>query len=165
MNRASIRRPWCPGGSSRWRSSSTRSGTCWRRETACASAISPTYWPWAWPSPEPVTLTVVAGPGPLVELPEIDAGAGDSGPPFGPPEISAALPIETLAERPTGRTIMRNVQTGRTDMRFLWDSGGHGVYPHGMRELAENEAVYSISRGRPAVGRGGLLPGDRVPAR
>jgi len=112
-------------------------------------AISPTYWPWAWPSPEPVTLTVVAGPGPLVELPEIDASAGDSGTPFGPPEISEALPIETLAKGQTGRTIVRNVQTGRTEMRFLWDSGGHGVYPHGMRELAENEAVYSIMEGDP----------------
>ena len=60
-------------------------------------------------------------PGPLVELPEIDA-RGDSGTPFGPPEISEALPMETLAEGQTGRTIMRNVQTGRTDMRFLWDS-------------------------------------------
>jgi uncharacterized protein len=112
-------------------------------------AISPTYWPWAWPSPEPVTLTVVAGSGPLVELPEIDAGAGDSGTPFGPPEISEALPMETLARGQTGRTIVRNVQTGRTDMRFLWDSGGHAVYPHGMRELAENEAVYSITEGDP----------------
>jgi uncharacterized protein len=112
-------------------------------------AISPTYWPWAWPSPEPVTLTVVAGSGPLVELPEIDAGAGDRGTPFGPPEISEALPMETLARGQTGRTIVRNVQTGRTDMRFLWDSGGHAVYPHGMRELAENEAVYSITEGDP----------------
>jgi hypothetical protein len=112
-------------------------------------AISPTYWPWAWPSPEPVTLTVVAGPGPLVELPEIDAGAGDRGTPFGPPEVSQALPMETLAEAQTGRTIVRNVQTGRTDMRYLWDSGGHVVYPHGMRELAENEAVYSITEGDP----------------
>ena len=34
-------------------------------------------------------------------------------------------------------------------MRFLWDSGGHLVYPHGMRELAENEAVYSIVEGDP----------------
>jgi len=84
-----------------------------------------------------------------VELPEIDARAGDGGTPFGPPEISEALPMETLAEGQTGRTIVRNVQTGRTDMRYLWDSGGHGVYPHGMRELAENEAVYSIMEGDP----------------
>ena len=128
-------------------------------------AISPTYWPWAWPSPEPVTLTVVAGPGPLVELPEIDAGAGDRGTPFGPPEVSEALPMETLAEGQTGRTIVRNVQTGRTDMRYLWDSGGHVVYPHGMRELAENEAVYSITEGDPLSAEVVVLPGDRVPAR
>jgi hypothetical protein len=44
---------------------------------------------------------------------------------------------------------VRDVQTGRTDLHFLWDSGGHIVYPHGMRELAENEAVYSIVEGDP----------------
>ena len=49
----------------------------------------------------------------------------------------------------TARTIVRDVQTGRSDLRFLWDSGGHLVYPHGMRELSENEAIYSIVEGDP----------------
>jgi uncharacterized protein len=112
-------------------------------------AISPTYWPWAWPSPEPVTLTVSTGAGSRIELPTIDAGAGDGAPEFGPPQLSPPLPVEQLATGLTARTILRDVQTGRTDLRFLWDSGGHVVYPHGMRELAENEAVYSIVEGDP----------------
>jgi uncharacterized protein len=112
-------------------------------------AISPTYWPWAWPSPEPVTLTVTTGAGSRIELPEIPADAGDEAPEFGPPEISGSLPVETLAVGRTGRTVARSFDTGRTDMRFLWDSGGHVVYPHGMRELAENEAVYGIVEGDP----------------
>jgi uncharacterized protein len=112
-------------------------------------AISPTYWPWAWPSPEPVTLTVTTGAGSRIELPTIAAGAGDEAPEFGPPQLSPPLPVEQLASGLTARNILRDVQTGRTDLRFLWDSGGHVVYPHGMRELAENEAVYSIVEGDP----------------
>jgi uncharacterized protein len=112
-------------------------------------AISPTYWPWAWPSPEPVTLTVTTGAGSRIELPEIPADAADEAPEFGPPEIAGALPVETMAVGQTGRTVARSFDTGRTDLRFLWDSGGHVVYPHGMRELAENEAVYSIVEGDP----------------
>jgi uncharacterized protein len=112
-------------------------------------AVSPTYWPWAWPSPEPVTLTVATGAGSRIELPVIPAGAGDDAPPFEPPVLAEPLPIERLAAGETARRIVRDVQTGRTDLHFLWDSGGHIVYPHGMRELAENEAVYSIVEGDP----------------
>jgi len=112
-------------------------------------AVSPTYWPWAWPSPEPVTLTVWSGGDARIELPEIPAGAGDEAVPFGPPEIAPALPVERLADGRTGRVIVRDLHEGRIDMRFLWDSGGHLVYPHGMRELAENEAVYSLVEGDP----------------
>jgi putative CocE/NonD family hydrolase len=112
-------------------------------------AISPTYWPWAWPSPEPVTLTVTTGAGSRIELPAIEATAGDEAPEFGPPQLPPPLPVEELATGQTTRTITRDVQTGRTDLRFLWNSGGHVVYPHGMRELAENEAVYSIVEGDP----------------
>ena len=111
-------------------------------------AVSPTYWPWAWPSPEPVTLTVSTG-GSRIDLPEIPADAGDHAPEFGPPEVTESLPVETLATGSTGRTVTRSFDTGRSEMRFLWDSGGHVVYPHGMRELSENEAVYSIVEGDP----------------
>jgi hypothetical protein len=112
-------------------------------------AISPTYWPWAWPSPHPVTLTVTAGGEARLELPEIPASAGDEAPPFAEPEMAAPLPVEAIAQGVTARTIVRDVQTGRSDLRFLWDSGGHLVYPHGMRELSENEAIYSIVEGDP----------------
>ena len=112
-------------------------------------AISPTYWPWAWPSPEAVTLTVATGAGSRIDLPVIEPSIGDGAPPFGPPVLADPLPVEWLAEGETARRIVRDVQTGRTDMHFLWDSGGHLVYPHGMRELAENEAVYSIVEGDP----------------
>jgi putative CocE/NonD family hydrolase len=112
-------------------------------------AISPTYWPWAWPSPEPVTLTILCGGDARLELPELPATAGDDGPPFGGPEMAAPLAVERLADGVTARTIVRDVQAGRSELRFLWDSGGHVVYPHGMRELAENEAVYSIVEGDP----------------
>jgi putative CocE/NonD family hydrolase len=112
-------------------------------------AVSPTYWPWAWPSPEPVTLIIHSGGGSRIELPVIAPGAGDRAERFGPPELAPPLPVEQLAAGRTARTIVRDIQTGRTDLRYLWDSGGHLVYPHGMRELAENEAVYSIVEGDP----------------
>jgi putative CocE/NonD family hydrolase len=112
-------------------------------------AVSPTYWPWAWPSPEPVTLTIAAGGEARLELPQIPASAGDEAPPFLEPETSAPLPVEAIAQGVTARTIVRDVQTGRSDLRYLWDSGGHLVYPHGMRELSENEAIYSIVEGDP----------------
>jgi putative CocE/NonD family hydrolase len=112
-------------------------------------AISPTYWPWAWPSPEPVTLTVATGPGSRIELPAIDPDMGDGAPPFGPVVRAEPLPVERIADGETSRRIVRDAETGRTDLHFLWDSGGHLVYPHGMRELAENEAVYSIVEGDP----------------
>ena len=112
-------------------------------------AVSPTYWPWAWPSPEPVTLSLWSGGDARVELPEIPAEAGDQAAPFGPAEVAPALPVETIAEGRTERVVIHDVHAGRTDMRYLWDSGGHLVYPHGMRELAENEAVYSLVEGDP----------------
>jgi hypothetical protein len=63
--------------------------------------------------------------------------------------LAEPLAVEWLAEGETARRIVRDVQTGRTDLHFLWDSGSHVVYPHGMRELAENEAIYSIVEGDP----------------
>jgi putative CocE/NonD family hydrolase len=112
-------------------------------------ALSPTYWPWAWPSPEPVMLAVATGEGSRIDLPLIDPEMDDATAPFGPPVLAEPLAVERLSEGETARRIVRDVQTGRTDLHFLWDSGGHVVYPHGMRELTENEAVYSIVEGDP----------------
>ncbi len=111
-------------------------------------AISPTYWPWAWPSPEPVTLTVGTGASTL-ELPVIPASAGDQARPWEEPEVGPELPVVEHEIGHSGRTITRDVHAGRTDMSFLWGSGGDTTFPSGIRVKFDNDAHYSIVEGDP----------------
>src|SRR4029078_6530326 len=80
--------------------------------------LSPPYWPWAWPSPEPVTLTVIAGASSLL-LPgrAPQPGAPDL-PGFGGPEESAPLPVDVVHGAPAGRSMRRDLATGRVDLVY-----------------------------------------------
>ncbi len=112
-------------------------------------AVSPTYWPHLWPSPEPVTLSVFTGPGSRLELPVIPLDAPTDDEPFGSPQSAAPLELVELATQRTSRVLTRDVQTGRSDLTYLWNSGSDTVLPHGMRVAFDNEAVYSIVEGDP----------------
>ena len=111
-------------------------------------AVSPTYWPWAWPSPEAATLTVFSGGNSALELPELPA-SWPPPPGFAEPETSPPLEYERSRSGITSRVVMRDVQTGHAELRFLWDSGGEYVLPGGMRVRFDNDAVYSIVEGDP----------------
>ncbi|MDX6548469.1 MAG: uncharacterized protein QOG33_2019 [Gaiellales bacterium] len=112
-------------------------------------ALSPTYWPYLWPSPEPVTLSVFTGAGSSLRLPVIPLDAPAPDRQFGEPETAEPLEVVDLAPARTSRALTRDVQTGRSDLAFQWDSGGDAVFPHGMRVAFDNEVVYSIVEGDP----------------
>jgi uncharacterized protein len=116
--------------------------------------ISPTYWPWAWPSPEPATLTIFAGPDSALVLPVRPARAADAEPPtFAEPEESPRLPTETLETGPGGRTLVRDVATGRVDLTFDWGVGGRYRLPNGLEISDANTTTYSIVEGDPLSAR------------
>ncbi len=112
-------------------------------------AVSPTYWPLLWPSPEPVTLSVFTGTGSSLVLPVIPLDSPGDPEPFGRPESAAPLDVVELAAQHTSRVLTRDVQTGRSDLAYHWNSGSDTLYPHGMRVVFDNEAVYSIVEGDP----------------
>jgi putative CocE/NonD family hydrolase len=116
--------------------------------------ISPTYWPWAWPSPEPVTLTLFAGPASALLLPVRPPQPADAAPAtFAEPEESARLPVESLASGPAGRTVTRDIATGRVDLTFDWDVGGRVRLPNGLEISDANTTTFSIAEGDPLSAR------------
>ena len=65
-----------------------------------------------WPSSEPVVLSVLTGAS-VLRLPARELRAGDDEPaPFGEPECSPPLAVESLSEGSTSRTIARDVASG-----------------------------------------------------
>ena len=116
--------------------------------------ISPTYWPFAWPSPEPVTLTLHTGTGSALVLPVRAPQPSDAElPAFGEPEESARLPVETLATGPAGRTLSRDLSTGRVDLSFDWNVGGRARLPNGLEISDVNTTTFSIVEGDPLSAR------------
>jgi uncharacterized protein len=112
--------------------------------------ISPTYWPWAWPSPEPATLTLYAGPASALVLPVRAPQPADADlPDLGEPEESPRLPVEVVAGGPAGRTLHRDMATGRVDLTFDWDVGGRWLLPNGLEVSDVNTTTYSIVEGDP----------------
>jgi predicted acyl esterase len=112
-------------------------------------AVSPTYWPWMWPSPEAVTLSVFTGAGSSLELPVIPLDAPTESEPFGPPEAAEPLDVVEHSKEHTSRVLTRDVQAGRSDLAYHWNSGSDTLFPHGMRVIFDNEAIYSIVEGDP----------------
>jgi uncharacterized protein len=97
-----------------------------------------------------VTLTVFAGPDSALVLPVRPPRADDAElPAFGEPEESARLPTESLAGGPAGRTLTRDVATGRVDLTFDWDVGGRWRLPNGLEISDRNTTAYSIVEGDP----------------
>jgi uncharacterized protein len=115
-------------------------------------AISPCYWPLAWPSPEEVTLTVHGG---ALELPVREAPADEELPrPLDPPAEPPPLAVDRLAPGSGGgRTITRNLASGRTDLVFDWDCGGRTRLANGIVYEDTSVVTYSICDGDPLSAR------------
>jgi putative CocE/NonD family hydrolase len=116
-------------------------------------AVSPTYWPWAWPSPEPVTLTVFAGAASSVTLPLRAPGEADATlRPFEQPEGAEPLPVETLTEGATTRTISRDVGSGTTTLVYEYGSGLRRL-PDGTELEDWTRETFTITEGDPLSAR------------
>jgi putative CocE/NonD family hydrolase len=109
-------------------------------------AVGSTYWPWIWPPPEPVTLELVCGSSSYLELPErepqpVDLELRD----FGPPERVTAIAHETLAARPTARTILHDLATSASELVFDWNVGGNvRLKDSGIEYDGTNVTTYRI---------------------
>ena len=111
--------------------------------------ISPTYWPWAWPSPVPATLTVTTGASKL-RLPVRPPSALDAElPEFGEPEEAPPMPTELLEQGLPGRTLTRELATGRQTLQFNWDVGGIFRLPNGLEYGDISETWFDIVEGDP----------------
>jgi hypothetical protein len=111
-------------------------------------AVSPTYWPWAWPSPERVLLTLYAGTLglPVRPLRPEDDALG----PYGEPEHSAPLEMETTAAPTGGRSIRRDVASGVVEQVFDYDLGGTvRLVAADLESSDTSHTVYSIREGDP----------------
>jgi len=116
--------------------------------------ISPTYWPWAWPSPEPVTLTLHAGAASTLVLPVRRPQPGDAAlPEFPPPEEAPRLPVQVVHGAPAGRTMHRDLASGRVELVYDWDVGGRNVLPNGLAVEDSNRTTFSIVEGDPLSAR------------
>ncbi|HEY2788504.1 MAG TPA: CocE/NonD family hydrolase [Gaiellales bacterium] len=112
--------------------------------------ISPTYWPWAWPSPEPVTLTLAAGGASALVLPVREPQPGDAAlPAFAEPEESEPLAVEVVHGAPAGRSVHRDLATGRVELVYDWDVGGRTRLPNGLEVEDSNRTTFSIVEGDP----------------
>jgi predicted acyl esterase len=113
-------------------------------------ALSPAYWPWLWPAPEPVTLAVHEGSSTLV-LPVREPRAEDAElRPFEEPEGAPPLEVETLAPDDGRRTLTRDFASGRTELTFVWDTGGrYRIAASGVIAGCWATTTYSIVPGDP----------------
>lgn len=88
-------------------------------------AVSSSYWPVAWPSPETAALTLRPG-GCRLLIPVRPLRPGDGQlRPFGPPEAASSLDHSVLRPDRFGRTLERDVATGRTVCRVASDWSGY----------------------------------------
>jgi hypothetical protein len=109
-------------------------------------AISTVYWPWAWPSPEPVTLTLHDGTLQLPLRPPRDERLSA----FAAPEQAEPLAQEILEPGRTHRTRTYDPATGRREIRFEWDVGGHRrLVGSGIEMEDTNVTAYRIADGDP----------------
>ena len=107
-------------------------------------ALSPTYWPWVWPSPEPVVLSVFTVESSLT-LPVRTPDAGDGAlRPFGEPECSPPLAVETLSEGSTSRTVARDVATGECVLTYVY-GGGRERLPSGMEMMEAYRETFRMT--------------------
>ena len=114
---------------------------------AARVSISTAYWPWAWPSPEPVTLTMHGG---RLRLPVRAPREEPAPPPFGPPEWSEPLEVETIEPGRTRREHHHDPASGRHEIEFDWDVGGHRrLAGAGTEMLDTNVSTYRITDGDP----------------
>jgi predicted acyl esterase len=110
-------------------------------------SISTAYWPWAWPSPEEVTLTLHEGRLLLPVRPTRDEPAP---PPFGSPEWSKPLEVETLEAGQTRREHRDHPDSGLHEIEFEWNVGGHRrLVEAGTEMLDTNVTTYRITDGDP----------------
>ena len=116
-------------------------------------AISPTYWPLAWPSPEAVTLGVVTSER-TIALPLHDSAAAPAAPELCPPEEPPEYPMTEVVPGHGARTILRELGSGRTELRFDWDLGGTNRDDVTGTEITfEADAIFEIVEDDPLSAR------------
>ena len=110
-------------------------------------SVSSAYWPWAWPSPEPVTLTLHAG---RLRVPVRPPREEPAPAPFGAPEWSQPLELETIEPGRTRREHRHDPASGLHEIEFEWDVGGHRrLVDAGTEMLDTNLTTYRITDGDP----------------
>jgi putative CocE/NonD family hydrolase len=110
-------------------------------------SISTAYWPWAWPSPEPGTLSLQGG---RLRLPVRAAHEEPAPAAFGAPEWSKPLEVETIEPGRTRREHHHDPASGRHEIEFDWDVGGHRrLVAAGTEMLDTNVTTYRITDGDP----------------
>ena len=115
-------------------------------------AASPTYWPWVWPSSKPVVLSVLTSAS-VLRLPAREPRAGDNEPaPFGEPECSPPLAVESLSEGSTSRTIARDVASGDVVLTYAY-GGARDRLPTGMEMMEAYHETFRIVEGDPLSAR------------
>jgi hypothetical protein len=113
-------------------------------------ALSTTYWPLVWPAPHPATLTVQPGRNARLRLPLRGQGAARLPQPFEPAEGAAPPATETVEAPCSHRTIERDVESGRTTIRWYQNMLGSRRFIDSGVTYAEGGAeVYTIVENDP----------------
>lgn len=115
-------------------------------------AISTSYWPMIWPSPEPVTLEVKTGESRLT-LPRRPRHDGEITPTFEPAETAPPLRQETLRESDNRRTVTRDVESGRVEVRIEDDFGKYRNLEHGLITGGVGRETHTIDPDDPLSAR------------
>ena len=101
-----------------------------------------------------------------IELPLHDASAAPAAPELCPPEEPPEYPMTEVAPGHGARTIMRELGSGRTELRFDWDLGGTNRDEVTGTEITfEADAIFEIVEDRAALGAGRLHERDGAAAR
>jgi hypothetical protein len=113
-------------------------------------ALSTTYWPLVWPAPQPATLTVQPGSAARLRLPLKGQGAARLPQPFEPVE-GAAPPETEVVEAPCShRTIERDVESGRTTIRWYQNMlGSRRFVDSGVSYTEGGTETYTIVENDP----------------
>lgn len=108
-------------------------------------ALSTSYWPWLWPSPEVAELTVRTGGASALELPvRTPLALDDTLAPFGPPEVAARLPVETLDPATPMHLVTQDGVAGTTTFRMSRRFAGARRFPSGIEYHDDDPITFSL---------------------
>ena len=69
------------------------------------------------------------------------------------PRSRRRSPVEVVHGAPAGRTLHRDLATGRTELVYDWDVGGRTRLPNGLEVEDSNRTTFSIVEGDPLSAR------------